>query len=462
MSHCRHSSACVVAGRIISLSLPINAVYERIWRPALSSGRQGSGFSSSNGPPMLVTYRLQGLDGEATEPMVSELEEVVGVETNPQEEYAVASVLAEGIEGGICGLALLTQHLASLPPYAKESFNSVERQPVSALVASHREALAKILQASMHLEPCRSAALKAGAMSFILRTVHAGLLSLMSGGPSTPRLGVARASAKDAVAASSCRFDSCGLFHGHRTGAAATEEKLLLVLEQLVEAAASESPEMLQSELLSMADDEASSSSVFNVDSSVLLHQLAECLTGLVENGHGNLANILARVMPFLAAHNPSAQGALLDRFATSIDFHKLDQDDDSGVNNNQQQLLDFNSFLKLAEELGTDQDKGSAADRGGTFRRLVLDRGIPKQAADYLLEVFAEADFAGQSGLASGMGSSTSPAWATPGSKSMEMPPGPSLSVPASPSTPMVSPIGVPLTPMPIPIGSAIRRRDS
>lgn len=119
-----------VAGRIINLSLPISAVYERIWRANLDAGRRGVGtsgrtaaVSSSNvgGPPMLVTYRLQGLDGEATEPMVSELEEVAGHEADPQEEYAVAAVLAEelttvqGFAEPSCSIALLLHQLAMLP-----------------------------------------------------------------------------------------------------------------------------------------------------------------------------------------------------------------------------------------------------------------------------------------------------------------------------------------------------------
>lgn len=98
----------LVAGNIIDLSLPIQGVYDQVWRPYLANGAQGpgrgrlggrltaalsrlaamsvaagssgssaEGGGSSGGPllPMLVTYRLSGLDGEATEPVVKTLGE---------------------------------------------------------------------------------------------------------------------------------------------------------------------------------------------------------------------------------------------------------------------------------------------------------------------------------------------------------------------------------------------------
>ncbi|GFS30531.1 auxin transport protein [Actinidia rufa] len=74
----------LVAGNIISLDLSIAQVYEQVWRKSnsQSSNTTSTTLLSSNAvtsardcPPMTVTYRLQGLDGEATEPMIKELEE---------------------------------------------------------------------------------------------------------------------------------------------------------------------------------------------------------------------------------------------------------------------------------------------------------------------------------------------------------------------------------------------------
>ena len=55
------------------------------------------------GPPMLVTYRLQGLDGEATERMIEHLVEPAAEQQEPEQEFSVARVLADQ---GPSGLAL--------------------------------------------------------------------------------------------------------------------------------------------------------------------------------------------------------------------------------------------------------------------------------------------------------------------------------------------------------------------
>ena len=53
------------------------------------------------GPPMLVTYRLQGLDGEATERMIEHLVEPTAEQQEPEQEYAVARVLADQDPSGL-------------------------------------------------------------------------------------------------------------------------------------------------------------------------------------------------------------------------------------------------------------------------------------------------------------------------------------------------------------------------
>ena len=49
----------LVTNRIINLNLPIKLVYEQVWRKR-TENRGGEDT------PMVVVYRLQGLDGEAT------------------------------------------------------------------------------------------------------------------------------------------------------------------------------------------------------------------------------------------------------------------------------------------------------------------------------------------------------------------------------------------------------------
>ncbi len=76
----------LVAGQIIKLDLPVALVYEQVWDGEASS-------------PMVVVYRLQGLDGEATEPIVESLDEDSGEEQDPETEFAIAAVIRE--EGGL-------------------------------------------------------------------------------------------------------------------------------------------------------------------------------------------------------------------------------------------------------------------------------------------------------------------------------------------------------------------------
>jgi hypothetical protein len=57
----------LVAGKIVKLDLPVSDVYEQVW----ARSAQGQGYGEGGaGSPMVVVYRLQGLDGEATEPIV--------------------------------------------------------------------------------------------------------------------------------------------------------------------------------------------------------------------------------------------------------------------------------------------------------------------------------------------------------------------------------------------------------
>ena len=56
----------LVGGSIIKLDLPVAAVYEQVW----ARGDEAQEFGEPK-PPMVVVYRLQGLDGAAPEPIVA-------------------------------------------------------------------------------------------------------------------------------------------------------------------------------------------------------------------------------------------------------------------------------------------------------------------------------------------------------------------------------------------------------
>jgi E3 ubiquitin-protein ligase UBR4 len=94
----------LVAGNIVALDLSVAQVYEQVWKKAHS--QVASAVSTSlltaagvppgrECPPMTVTYRLQGLDGEATEPMIKELEDDREESQDPEIEFAIAGVMQE-------------------------------------------------------------------------------------------------------------------------------------------------------------------------------------------------------------------------------------------------------------------------------------------------------------------------------------------------------------------------------
>ena len=73
----------LVDGNIISLDLSVDSVYKHIWNP------------NHGDTPMIVICRLQGLDGEATEPMISSFPQEESDKTDPEVMFSYTSILAE-------------------------------------------------------------------------------------------------------------------------------------------------------------------------------------------------------------------------------------------------------------------------------------------------------------------------------------------------------------------------------
>ena len=73
----------LVAGQIVKLDLTVAAVYEQVW----SSSPAAQGFAEG-ASAMVVVYRLQGLDGDATEPFVESVDQSEAEEKDPETEYA--------------------------------------------------------------------------------------------------------------------------------------------------------------------------------------------------------------------------------------------------------------------------------------------------------------------------------------------------------------------------------------
>ena len=103
----------LVNKKIIKLDLSIKQVFEQVWVPSKIEEEQQSQpnqeqamvpqaaqapakpIDYTNYPPMEVIYRVQGLTGEATEVMVSELEDDTNEEIDPEIQYKITSIMAE-------------------------------------------------------------------------------------------------------------------------------------------------------------------------------------------------------------------------------------------------------------------------------------------------------------------------------------------------------------------------------
>lgn len=78
-----HGFDLLVNGNIVSFDLKIVDVYRKLW------------VTAQNETPMIVTVRLQGLDGEATEPMISSFPEIKSEEIDPTVRYSFTKVLCK-------------------------------------------------------------------------------------------------------------------------------------------------------------------------------------------------------------------------------------------------------------------------------------------------------------------------------------------------------------------------------
>jgi E3 ubiquitin-protein ligase UBR4 len=107
----------LVAGRIVALDLTVREAYDGVWRL-----RRGGAAESGPGlarEPMDVTYRLTGLDGDATEEIVSSValdDEDDADETDPEEVFRNANLVraARGLEALLACAPLLSDGGARL------------------------------------------------------------------------------------------------------------------------------------------------------------------------------------------------------------------------------------------------------------------------------------------------------------------------------------------------------------
>ena len=123
----------LVAGKIVTMNLPINAVYEQVWWPAQYKSKhpdsyevppieQGMREDPSLINSMVVIFRLAGMDGEATEDRVESLQtdSEPSSEKELEKKYGLASVIGDRLDGSgdgsstTSGVSVLLSTLAAI------------------------------------------------------------------------------------------------------------------------------------------------------------------------------------------------------------------------------------------------------------------------------------------------------------------------------------------------------------
>ncbi|KAK7340712.1 hypothetical protein VNO77_21422 [Canavalia gladiata] len=339
----------LVAGNIISLDLSIAQVYEQVWKKSnQSSNVTNSNLLSPNAvnssrdcPPMTVTYRLQGLDGEATEPMIKELEEDREESQDPEVEFAIAGAVREC--GGLEILLGMIQRL-------RDDFKSNQEQLVAVL---------NLLMYCCKIRENRRALLKLGALGLLLETAR-------------------RAFSVDAMEPA---------------------EGILLIVESLtLEANESDNISITQS-ALTVTSEETGTGEQAKKIVLMFLERLSHPLGIKKSNKQQRNTEMVARILPYLTYGEPAAMEALILHFSPYLQdwgaFDHLQKQylnnpkDDSIAQQAAKQRFTLENFVRVSESLKT-----SAC--GERLKDIILEKGITKTAMRHLKDSFANAGQAG------------------------------------------------------------------
>ncbi|CAD5321836.1 unnamed protein product [Arabidopsis thaliana] len=342
----------LVAGNIISLDLSIAQVYELVWKKSNQSSTSltNSALLASNAapsrdcPPMTVTYRLQGLDGEATEPMIKELEEDREESQDPEIEFAIAGAVRE-----YGGLEILLDMIKSL----QDDFKSNQEEMVAVL---------DLLNHCCKIRENRRALLRLGALSLLLETAR-------------------RAFSVDAMEPA---------------------EGILLIVESLtLEANESDSISAAQS-ALTVSNEETGTWEQAKKIVLMFLERLSHPSGLKKSNKQQRNTEMVARILPYLTYGEPAAMEALIEHFSPYLqnwsEFdqlqqrHEEDPKDDSIAQQAAKQRFTVENFVRVSESLKT-------SSCGERLKDIVLENGIIAVAVKHIKEIFA---ITGQTGFKS------------------------------------------------------------
>uniref|UniRef100_J3MVR9 Auxin transport protein BIG n=2 Tax=Oryza brachyantha TaxID=4533 RepID=J3MVR9_ORYBR len=334
----------LVAGNIISLDLSISQVYEQVWRKhhgqtqhSLSNASTLSAASSVRDcPPMTVTYRLQGLDGEATEPMIKELEDEREETQDPEVEFAIAGAVRE------CGgLEIILSMIQSL---REDELRSNQEELGSVL---------NLLKYCCKIRENRCALLRLGALGLLLETAR-------------------RAFSVDAMEPA---------------------EGILLIVESLTMEANESDISIAQSVFTTTEETGAGEQAKKIV--LMFLERLCPPDGAKKSNKQQRNEEMVARILPNLTYGEPAAMEALVLHFEpylmdwSEFDLlqkqHEDNPKDETFRKNASTQRSAVENFVRVSESLKT-------SSCGERLKEIILEKGITKAAVVHLRESFASA----------------------------------------------------------------------
>ncbi|CAL5065314.1 unnamed protein product [Urochloa decumbens] len=332
----------LVGGNIISLDLSISQVYEQVWRKhhgqtqhALSNAGSTAASSVRDCPPMTVTYRLQGLDGEATEPMIKELEEEREESQDPEIEFAIAGAVRE------CGgLEIILSMIQSL---RDDEFRSNQEELASVL---------NLLKYCCKIHENRCALLRLGALGLLLETAR-------------------RAFSADAMEPA---------------------EGILLIVESLT-MEANESDISIAQSVFTTTNEETGAGEEARKIVLMFLERLCHPSGAKKSNKQQRNEEMVARILPYLTYGEPAAMEALIQHFEPYLrDWTKFDQlqkhheenpKDDSISQKASTQRSAVDNFVRVSESLKT-------SSCGESLKEIILEKGITKAAVEHVKQSFA------------------------------------------------------------------------
>jgi E3 ubiquitin-protein ligase UBR4 len=164
----------LVCGRIVALDLSVREAYEGVWRVHRGGAGGGIPDGGSGAPrePMDVTYRLTGLDGDATEEIVSSValadDDDDRLEDDPEEVFRNTNLVRDcgGLEALLACAPLLSDGGARLGSYGGSVQTDLSRATTRRAETS--ACLLRVLSGVARVEKNRRALLELNAIPVLL------------------------------------------------------------------------------------------------------------------------------------------------------------------------------------------------------------------------------------------------------------------------------------------------------